>query len=106
MGSKISSNFRISLNSVVFLQEYVLILLLVAFSLTRDVFFSREDVNLHGKEKEKVYAYLHPQHLAQLGPGEDLKEAEQGRGHPECFDSLFVPLCPGSNAEDPALGLP
>lgn len=68
-------------------------------------FLSREDANLHGgsgKEKEKVSACFHPQHLAQLSRGEDLKQTEQGRG----LQRLSVPLGPGPHVACSALGLP
>lgn len=68
-------------------------------------FLSREDANLHGgsgKEKEKVSACFHPQHLAQLSRGEDLKQTEQGRG----LQRLSVPLGPGLHVACSALGLP
>ena len=69
----------------------------------KDVFCSREDANLHSKEKERVYAYLHPHHLAQLHPG---SEGSQSRGvATRGFDSILVPLCLGSDAQDPQLGL-
>ena len=69
----------------------------------KDVFCSREDVYIHGKEEEKVYAHLHPHHLAQLGPGSGGSQSS-GVATQRSWQHLGSPL-PWVRGTGPWLGL-